>query len=360
MVDVPAEGVTLQLSRTFLVTGRLESPDRKRLPRGSVHVELIEEGAMTRTREHATDETGRFTLRTRPGKLLLAPSLPGFANVRYARTVLEAPREELVLPLVPAGRIEGVVVRATGEPVDGAFVEVEPDDRRFGAALHTTSRRDGDFELGDLPVGTAAVRAWAEEHGRAVLTGVRVAPGAAAAVRLELEPASGVQGSVTLDGEPVGSAAVVLRPLAGGAELSTRTRPSGGFTLEGAPAGECELLVEAAGRGAPTRRRITVETGKLASIDIDLRFAALTGRVLRSTGEPVVGAAVHAVWESAGEWHAEAVTNAQGEYELDVPAGAQVVLAVIDASGELGRVSVDMPPAGAELRREIVVAAERN
>ena len=85
-----------------------------------------------------------------------------------------------------AGRLEGLVVNAKGEPVEGASVSASPAEAAAGAPAAATATTDGrgTFKL-DLPPGTAMVSVFKTGY-EAALFEENVAPGETHAVRYQL------------------------------------------------------------------------------------------------------------------------------------------------------------------------------
>ena len=240
---------------------------------------------------------------------------------------VEAPATDVELVLERGAVLAGVVVAASGEPLEGVFLNLAPPAmvrphtwhlRRFGRV----SDDDGRFELTDLPAGELELRL----DGPVTPTRIPfdLEPGEERRdLRIQVEGAARevrLSGRVTdPGGEPVSGAEVRLNATyaRGGYSSGTQTRPDGRFELrtkadEGTAAGTAwELVVDHPGY-LEERRRLDLGGGaaELATVaderlEIVLREGGTTvgGTVAGADGTPLAAATV--VLEPAdGEDHA--------------------------------------------------------
>jgi protocatechuate 3,4-dioxygenase beta subunit len=137
-------------------------------------------------RHARTSGDGSFAVKDlSPGSATLRVHAAGFAPAGRELTIpdtngshtFEIPRIELA----EGGTVEGVVVDARGDPVQGA--RVAPDRAPTYLAVGATppgvavTDAEGRFKLGELPEGELTLEAYAPDVGRARVSGVRVNAG---------------------------------------------------------------------------------------------------------------------------------------------------------------------------------------
>jgi protocatechuate 3,4-dioxygenase beta subunit len=178
------------------------------------NVRVVSWGALPIAIDVRSDQEGRFSLWTTPGRATLVAGADGYTSARAART---APSDDVELVLTPAGSIEGIVVREIdGSPVAGAKVQ------SLGANLSPVSgvrsaysAADGRFVIEGLEPAQHLVTASAPGYaGRASQT-VAVALGATVSgVRVVLSPVAQVSGVVIVgaSGTPCKEGSVILGP----------------------------------------------------------------------------------------------------------------------------------------------------
>jgi protocatechuate 3,4-dioxygenase beta subunit len=151
--------------------------------------------------------------------------------------------------LAPEATVIGrVVVAATGEPVDGAIVSVQPGSYtggEQGAAMRVVTDGAGRFRAGGLMPGGFVVRALADGMGTGPGKALQIAllAGQTAEVLLQLEPQSTISGRVVVAGTktPVPDAQVIARSTAGRYLSFTTADDDGAFRLEHVARGPCKL-----------------------------------------------------------------------------------------------------------------------
>jgi len=257
-----------------------------------------------------TLETGEFRLPfLAPGRYRIEARAPG-----YAPAVLpSAPVPfggRITLMLKPGGQLEGVVLRADGQPAAGA--EVLADNWQQGATVRTDSAGQFSFEL---PPGTYDVSARSGEEA-GVLQGVAVAVGQRVqGLSMRLSAGARISGKVLRkDGSPLLGARVEACRMEPGCpdlprqgQVFAGTDESGAFSLSPLAAGTYYITVFPAGGG-----RFWKDLGRLAAgehSDLTLlceptvapecqlqeseegspqrTLASIQGRVVHSRGLPV-------------------------------------------------------------------------
>lgn len=261
-------------------------------------------------------------------------------------------------PPTPADGMVEVRVTAGGAPVAGAEAALylavagppgaEPGWRR-GAAGRTGA--DGLARVPAWP-GTylVAVRAPGLATGHAEV--IRAGGQEVTPLDVALAPEVAVSGRVTgPDGRPV-PARVAAVPLLDGARgagapaeetASAGAGPDGAFRVEGLAPGTYALRVEAPGLHPLLVPRVAAPRAGPLELQLE-RLGALSGEVLGADGRPAAGALVRA---ASADHAAEAVTGADGRFELSVPGGGyQLVAARGDEAAALAT-GLALAPGGA-------------
>lgn len=284
-----------------------------------------------------TGPDGHFTLilPDRPRHLII--SAPG-----HVTRMLPPghPGEEIAVALTAGGKtLSGRVIDLDGAPVSGGIVEVlTVVPRNWGmatgrprtpeapiylranhgvTALRAETERDGGFAIPGL-LGNAKLtwRAWA--RGR-VSAEQRVDWPPRYPVEVVLAPEAVIEGTVTAAGRPVAGVKVEASGVSGAEQVSDA---DGRFTLRRLPPGPTRLHIEPPpGLLAPELRPV-LEPGEERTLEVVLAPPALVrGRVIRrDNGEPVANAVLTASVDGENRLFS-ARTDAEGRYELSLPAG---------------------------------------
>ena len=253
-----------------------------------------------------TQSTGGITITT-PANGNLAP--PGY----YMLFILNGSGVPSVAKIInisqdsaATGTLTGVVTNTSGAPLDNASVT-------SGNASATTAP-DGTYTLNNVAAGTATVTASLSGYNNAS-TQVAVTAGSSANVpTLQLAPLG--PGNIT--GNVVdGSGAAFPGASVTGAGLTTTTDANGNYTLNQVPAGSVTLVASAAGH-SPAQETVTISTGNTVTaptMTLSSNLANVTGQVVDSNSNPIVGASV-----SFGG--GTATTDSTGTYNFtNIPAG---------------------------------------
>lgn len=260
------------------------------------------------------------------------------------------------------GVIRGVVRTADGDPVADVWVQAAalPDlmgpqshgERDDGPSEHSEMRMimdggsgsgsnarppvltddEGRFEIGGLR--DASYDLVAEAGGGRNRASVVAKPGDD--VALELAALGGIEGIVTLDGQPMKRFSVQVD---GPISRVAQVRDSGGhFELGRLDAGRYRVTVSTA-EGSGTAE-VTVEAGETARKDISLdKLIEVSGRIVDKEGAPVVGAVILIGEGKEGQVSIEHdgevehhVTDADGRFEVMCAAGPRALLATAPTS----------------------------
>jgi hypothetical protein len=213
-----------------------------------------------------SNETGEFRLSgLAPGKYRVEARAPG-----YVSTVLpEVPVPfggRITLELIPGGRLEGLVLRADGQPAAGA--EVLAASSKYGPTA--LADKEGLFAL-EVPQGTYAVSARSGEEVGALDREVTVAVGQRVqGLRLQLGAGARISGKVIRkDSSPVIAARVEVRPQASPAISGLMgTDESGSFSSPPLAAGVYTVRVFMPGGASFDHGPLRLASGEHASVTL--------------------------------------------------------------------------------------------
>lgn len=279
--------MTIELERGAAIEGRVVWSD------GSPMTAAASVAAQGMPDSGAPVVDGAFTLRNVPaGKVLLVVRVaPPFGSDTEPVEVT-APATGVTLKVPRPGRIEGrVVERETQRPVRqfSAGTEVRAG-RRSPPKAFTTD--DGRFTLEDVAPGTFDIVITAPGYVRASSAGVEVAEGKATSVEIALDRAATVVGRVTSGGRPLAGASVSTDDPGRSPMPARQSDANGDFTLDSVAPGARELRVRKDGY-VERVVKLTATAGKEVRADVELsRGRELQGRVVDSSGRPIVGANV--------------------------------------------------------------------
>ena len=358
----PIAGVRIELGRGARLAGRVVDTGGAPVAWATVRVGPRESGSVMTsgfaTRQAVADDKGAFELAGLPREAVRALATSEEASSQAVEVDLAGKAEvrDLVLRLDVAGRIEGVVVDAAGQPVAEARVTAYPDifaggkleDLALrGPAVEGTDG-DGRFAFRGLAAGDyrlQASRSAANPNPFSRRT-VKAATGATG-VRLVIEQDGGIRGRVQFDdgsAPPLFTVAVGFSPpLPVGGE-------DGAFELPGVAPGKHDLIVRGPDFSQATVRDVAVESGRVRDVGVIevKRGRAVSGRVLGPSGAPVAGATVVLGQQIIGDGRALS-TSALESF------GDQMGLRQTKSDGQgrylIGGIGVD---------RDLVIAAEHD
>jgi hypothetical protein len=303
-------------------------------PVADAEVMAIGEGQVPRT---TTGPGGGYSLEVSNGTWLLV-ARKGERMGRLPEPVSATPGEtlrELRITLAPASGLDGTVTAAGGTPVPGARLVASPAGKEgfMGQAL-TDSQ--GRYTL-DLPPGDYDVVALATGLTGAVRDGLAVGSGQRVTVDFQLDGTGAVEGRVAdVDGRPLAGVYVSARARQGpGTQTrTTRTDPGGAYRLEGLEAGMVRVSARREGTEHHATRVTSLKAGETAQVDFSLADTGIVqGQVRQASGAPLsqpalVRAMATQAQPGIGEF-SYADTDAEGRYQLELPAGVYQLIAVV-------------------------------
>ena len=322
-----------ELAPGVLLRGRVVDRDTRAPVAGAVlRAGWIHDGVLR------ADDNGRFEVEHLPPNSSVRAEAPGYCTLE-----LHFPREpsdNLELPLVRAGWIEGTVVDERGSPVAGANLSsrgirargvLAPGDDCPATWSYATDFHDiesdaqGAFRSPPIPRARGSFELHTRARGFAPhVTRVDV-PATDKVVRVAIELArdgtARIRGRAILNGSPC-PGRITWR---GARQTQARDTPHGEYLLEGLAVGPTTLIFEPFGQRSASqwvaglRRDVELQAGHEARVDFDLasELGEIRGRVTTPAGTPLKGEPVQAQLGSATF---SAHTDANGAYRLELPA----------------------------------------
>lgn len=294
-VKPPSEGVVLVLPRQAVVSGRIVAEGRETFPDFRIRC-LLSDGRWIRDNDITypqNDNTGHFELELSGGTYILEAEAPGFAVSRSEPIAVQAGerRDGVVIELAPEGILQGVVVlRSSGEPVEGAEVLRRPAAASPWGRERENTDRAGRFTLHHLPAGALDLLIRHEHYPSAQIEGIEIKTGETKVVKLELSPGGSIRGLVRCEGRPLAETTILVNAPIDLERISksSATDASGRFEISGLPPGEYDLQAIHWTEGAIelwARRKVRVEDSQTARVEVDLEkkgariFGQITGGV---------------------------------------------------------------------------------
>ena len=298
-----------------------------------------------------TDAGGRCVVYVREGEeRFLRFVRAGYHPFHWSYPVQDPDRElSPEVPLAPTAQIEGRATDERGLPVADAEVLVIVRRGGFGLGqlpkeererrdlpgfagddgLHRATARtgaEGTFQLEVLPgpdpqqviiKRADGVAAWAEPI---VVTSSKARP----FVEVSFSARAHVSGRVLVGGAPRAGVGVRWRSTGGAEAGSASTDDQGRYVLADVLPGEVELLAPSLVHFGPHDPvALVAEAGRAYQQDfvVDVMLAPLAGRVRFESGDPAVGALVRARPLAGGGGDADAWTDDEGRFALEMVAG---------------------------------------
>jgi protocatechuate 3,4-dioxygenase beta subunit len=189
-VEAPIAVLDLDFAGGITLGGRF-SVDTRPVAGAQVYLAVAETRQATSQVTTGADGTFRFST-LKPGSYTLA-AMDSQDLIAVALPVALAADQEIALDIA-TGTLRCKVVTATGDPVAGAALQLQPTDLARGGPLLAQAATDasGAFELTGVPANLYRVTASKEGTGTAKVN-VTVAPGDVAVVEIVLAPAPAPQ-----------------------------------------------------------------------------------------------------------------------------------------------------------------------
>ncbi|MBU0550040.1 carboxypeptidase regulatory-like domain-containing protein [Myxococcota bacterium] len=334
--DAPDAPVTWPATAPRLVLGLVEDPEGA--PIAGAQIIVTRDAAQPRRAE--SDHEGRFRLeRLAPGFQGARVTALGYSPLNLDAQALPFPAQSKVtwrFTLEPAPMARGIVRTQDGAVVEGAWVFLRAEGRRFPEVADRANRL-GRFAL-PWPKDRAALSLVARHGQHGEISEEIFGPGE---YTLTLPGGGFVSGQVVdEDNQPISQFSVTASPLlsgAGGASAQAFDDPDGRFRLGPLAAGSARLWAAAEGYQPVDSPALDVQAGaEVEGVVLRLRRSiVLIGRVLDAqTGRPIEGASL-----TPAEWRAQVLaetaavyTDAQGRYRLSTLPGARSSL-YVEAEG---------------------------
>ncbi|HVR74387.1 MAG TPA: carboxypeptidase-like regulatory domain-containing protein, partial [Planctomycetota bacterium] len=280
--------------------------------------------------EGRSDAEGRFEiLGLKAGSVNIQVEKSGFNELRLQVTV---PGEALAITLERLARILGKVRAQDLTKLNGLQVGAVPQSEegqtsglqfRGGRPVGDASRTDpsGGFEI-EVPKGTYVLQATATGFAPGKSMKVTVAAGETLdGVVIDLPLGGTVQGTVVgrATGAPIVGASVYRSST--GADDSwgvsvASTGADGVFTLEGLPEGSVDLIASHSKYAQTMFQGLTIRAGETTIVQIELSGGGgIRGSLVRG-GAPVRGAQVHVSAADGKSGGKQAMTDAEGRFEI--------------------------------------------
>jgi uncharacterized GH25 family protein len=264
-----------------------------------------------------SDDEGHFTIQLNRGAHDFGVWKQGFAARDVGGVEAGDNGAPLRIELEPAVEIRGRVVRKGSKPADGGVISaIDPQQRGTSQAAVA---EDGSFTIGSLQPGPYLLRYGNDE--RTFATKTATAP--ANNVVIELPETAELHGRVTdkATGSPIGQFQVNAAAGENGHENNQVSDADGRFT-QAVAAGSVELTITAPGYSSATRTISVVEGKPLEPVNFALvKGRKISGRVTSTEGRAVAEAGVGSDQANDG-----AMTDEEGDYEIDGVTTEQIVL----------------------------------
>ncbi len=281
---------------------------------------------------------GGFSLEVSSGTYWLV-ARKGNQVGRVPGTLVVAPGETesgLTVRLGAAGHLSGTVARvADGGPVKGAWLVVSPAGAG-GEMGRVRTEAAGRYEL-ELPPGDYDVVVGAPGHTGDSRQGLVVEAGRYTVADFRLEGTGSVDGTVTdSQGQPLAGVTVRGGPLRGSVaeERFTRTDATGTYHLDGLPVGMVRVKAKQDTSATWMSAATQLAAGARGRVDFQLRDTGMVqGRVTQASGAPLTRPVLVRARAKGGAGgglvdFGIADTDAEGRYQLELPAGIHQLDAV--------------------------------
>ena len=291
------------------------------------------------SRSTRTDAGGNFEFEgLAPGRYTFSAGKTGYADGRLRDFDITTGAPPPIV-LSSGGVIYGQVTGLSADELQRASVFAQSASGNASAPVDAS----GSFRIEGAPLGTVRVSANAGGGiggGKtSSVQSVQVDTGSQVQVNIAFKTDTVISGHITRNGQAVQGAVVAFNPKNATAQTraSTSTDSNGQYQVSGLDDADYNVSVVDIQRSAPYSTTYSVRGS--GSFDVDMKAAALHGRVMDSDGNPVSEALVEVrekADSSAGGFRmTRAVpTDASGSFQVDnVPSGSYSVSAEKDGYG---------------------------
>lgn len=307
---------------------------------------IAEARVTTGSGHETTDASGRFRLRgLGPDKYDVSASTPALGAASQQVVLARGQHADVRFVLVPSG-IAGVVVDATGAPVEDAAVFARSDAPN-GYAFERTDAH-GHFDLGGLPPGRYQIAAQRSES-RVEGAAVEVATGNRH-VKLVVPDLAGITGRVVLDGQPVSYYGVSISDDPNSTfERPTPVRdPAGRFNLHDVALGTFAVIIVGPGFARRVVAGVRVESGRVTDLGeiAVVRGDRVRGRVVDAQGAGVANATVRVISSAFSTATTGLASIMRGDFSATTDATGRYEIVGIQGSPEDRRIEAAHPTYG--------------
>lgn len=365
VVTVPSPGeLELRLWASSFLDGFVVGEDGQ--PVAGAEVQAQGGHTVPRT---TTGTGGGFSLEVSNGTYVLA-ARQGERMGRIPHLLQVAPGETLKDLRITLGARSGLLGTVTaspeGAPVEGARLTASPS-KQAGEVGSATTGADGRYTL-ELPPGDYDVVVVAPGRTSTVREALVIAPGQQLTADFQLEGTGVVEGRVTdLEAQPIAGAYVKASRLRGSTRVErfTRTDASGAYRLEGLELGAAVVAARREQTGHWTKKPADVKPGTAAQVDFSLADTGIVqGQVREASGAPLAQPALVRAQSKSGSFgeFTYADTDAEGRYQLELPAGVYQFVAVNPGARYVFSHEDDLPvtvPVGAAVVQDLSLSDDR-
>ncbi|GMK38662.1 hypothetical protein PCCS19_17160 [Paenibacillus sp. CCS19] len=224
-----------------------------------------------------TDSSGHYKLTNLPaGKLRVDTGADDFILASYVITLQPAEDRLLDIVLEPnPSTVTGLVTAPGGQPIAGAAVRLLNEQR--GLQFESVTDANGLFTLNLLVPDVLYLVRVSAVNFTAANAYVRVPPGAAETINVELQPLPGSLSGIVVEeqtGTPLGNVAVSLQELNGVSLGTTSTDDTGRFLIDSLAAGTYIISIQST---THSNRQLSVTITSGADTFIEVSLTRLTG-----------------------------------------------------------------------------------
>ncbi|MEM7204782.1 MAG: sigma-70 family RNA polymerase sigma factor [Planctomycetota bacterium] len=328
--------LTVELPRELRIEGTVVDHDGVGVASADVYLAPLGRADQSLARVAATDDRGRFIIRTAPNICSVGARADGFAASRLFGVVGSTGGTKEVRLVLPGlgGAAKVQVLSVDGTPIADAVVRIG-EGRVNGIAVSEGEMGPFPAQVRTDPSGQARLRGLTEgkhpmwvraPHLASWRGAVTVAEAGETSLSVVLTAGAACEGRVVDGaGQPLRDVAVEVGAWRDLAHFLRYTDADGTFRLDGLPAGEVEIRADGGPLGKASATIRTVGGATVRWAPTLRRGRVLQGKVLTHAGEPVAEAIVRAAHESQPgqrRGFASVITTDDGSFQLaNCPAG---------------------------------------